>query len=692
MQVAHDTAVTSTLPSSSSAVECGFDAAGAAHIQSILTYMYRDAPMAALREYATNARDAHIRAGNPAPIEVTLPTEWEPTLTVTDHGPGLSEQDIITVYSPYGTSTKRDTNTEVGAFGIGAKAAFAVTPQFAVTGVKDGAKVNALFALNEDGVATVEIVNRDTTTAPNGVTVKVPVDDPAAMRQAADRLFGYWEPGTVVVDGKQPTYLPGEMLRITDTIFADHGGTQVNWRRGETVADDASTSVMVVMGGIPYPASVAMLRTVARRLTDHPGARELAGELANKHTHLRLVVLAGIGEVDITPSREDLRDTPRTLTVLQRVLRTYADSVRSAVETALNAEPSAMHASMRMAVLFPFLRTSRGRVEVAWRGQRLQLELRLPYPVIVRSVTETSSRCRLHNGITVYLGHSFDATRVITGVDVDGERVVRRLANRFMTKHGLAQLILVPPSAGQVGWFEFGPDAPITTIAFDDFHREARGLPGVTTSRDPEYHVRAAGPMTANAIKDRAAASGGRILLATRDFVSGERHVVDDMLSPADLLVTLAGNQSADAFFRRVPTALPAAQVMRDHAQKLLREATEAERQALAHVPDVALQAVHNNGVLRRIEPLKRLVNEYVAAERAFNAISPSRINLLLGAEHVLGIARARQLSSSGLPLLDLFLNQIRATSTTSGPARPIADALVTDLVEYLTTTHQTAA
>jgi DNA topoisomerase VI subunit B len=189
-------------------VECGFDATGAAHIQSILTYMYRDAPLAALREYATNALDAHVRAGNPDPIEVALPTAWEPTLTVADHGVGLSEQDIITVYSPYGTSTKRGTNTEVGAFGIGAKAAFAVSPQFTVTGVKDGVKVNALFALNEDGVATVEIVNRATTAEPDGVTVKVPVDDPAAMRQAADRLFGYWRPGTVVVDGKQPTYCP----------------------------------------------------------------------------------------------------------------------------------------------------------------------------------------------------------------------------------------------------------------------------------------------------------------------------------------------------------------------------------------------------------------------------------------------------------------------------------------------------
>lgn len=47
---------------------------------------------------------------------------------------------------------ERGTNTEVGAFGIGAKAAFAVSPQFTVTGVKDGVKVNALFALNEDGV------------------------------------------------------------------------------------------------------------------------------------------------------------------------------------------------------------------------------------------------------------------------------------------------------------------------------------------------------------------------------------------------------------------------------------------------------------------------------------------------------------------------------------------------------------
>jgi hypothetical protein len=131
---------------------------------------------------------------------------------------------------------------------------------------------------------------------------------------------------------------------------------------------------------------------------------------------------------------------------------------------------------------------------------------------------------------------------------------------------------------------------------------------------------------------------------------------------------------------------------VRDHAQKLLAEATDHERQALGHAPDAALHAVHNSLSLRRIEPLRRLVNEYVAAERAFNATPTARINLLIGAERVLGIWRNRQLGNTGLPLLDLFLDQIRATTIAIHATRPIADDLVGDLVTYLTTTHQTAA
>jgi hypothetical protein len=690
MKIGSDTAVTSTF-TSDNAVECGFDASGAAHIQSILTFMYRDAAMAVFREYLANAQDSHVRAGTSEPVEVTLPTDFEPTLTVTDRGLGLSEQDILDVYGPYGTSTKRDRDDQVGAFGIGAKAAFTLASQFTVTGVKDGKTVTALFALNAEGVATVEIMSREATDAPNGVTVVVPVPDPAAMRQAADRLLAFWPRGTVRVDGAEPVYAPDTMLRVTDTLFADHEGSAVDGRRPALVREDAATGVTIVMGGIGYAASVAMLRTMARRLTEHLPARQLAALLAAKQTRLRLVHLAEIGEVDITPSREDLRDTPRTLDVLKRVLTTHLDAVQGAVETALDAEPNAMHAAMRMTTLKHFLPTGWHRTGVLWRGQRLHHEIGLPFPVIVRSTTPKSTRCTMIEGHKIQLGTPLPVVRVITGVDVDRERIVRRWANRYMTHHELDWLILVPTATMQVGWFTADPaatDAPIPAITYERFHTDARALPTVSAPRrEPSYEVFAGGyhgvsqSWKVSEVTDHTATHGGRVLLTTgRYSVDPERQVVNDMLGPHDLVVALTGSQSADVFFRRFPNAVRLDDVVRQHARTLLDQATEPERHALSHNTDPAMQALQHEPVLRRIEPLRRMVEDYVAGSRAYTATPTQRRSLLCGAHRVLGTYPARPVAASEVPLLDLVLNQLRARAI----ATPLDEELVADLAGYL--------
>jgi hypothetical protein len=125
------------------------DPEGMAHLTHVLTNLYSDKHLAVLREYSTNALDSHVTAGNPAPIEVTLPGALNPTLVITDHGAGLSRDDIVNVYAKYGASTKRATNNQIGSFGLGAKSAFTIGGQFVVTATKDRRRTVADIALDE---------------------------------------------------------------------------------------------------------------------------------------------------------------------------------------------------------------------------------------------------------------------------------------------------------------------------------------------------------------------------------------------------------------------------------------------------------------------------------------------------------------------------------------------------------------
>ena len=91
-------------------------------IDLLRNQIYSNKPLAVIREYATNAVDAHAELGKgDEPIQVTLPTQFEPTFKVRDFGTGLSDEEIKNLYTRYCKSTKRNSNAFTGQLGIGCK-------------------------------------------------------------------------------------------------------------------------------------------------------------------------------------------------------------------------------------------------------------------------------------------------------------------------------------------------------------------------------------------------------------------------------------------------------------------------------------------------------------------------------------------------------------------------------------------
>jgi hypothetical protein len=99
----------------------GISVEDSAHILSILRdKLYSNKVLAVIREYSTNAYDAHVEAGIPdRPIEVTLPSRLDSTLSIRDYGIGLTEEDVRNIYAMYGASTKRSSNAFTGQLGLG---------------------------------------------------------------------------------------------------------------------------------------------------------------------------------------------------------------------------------------------------------------------------------------------------------------------------------------------------------------------------------------------------------------------------------------------------------------------------------------------------------------------------------------------------------------------------------------------
>lgn len=267
------------------------DADATAHLMSVLTDLYSDPTLAVVREYSTNALDAHAVAGVTRPIEVTTPTPLAPFFRVRDFGEGLDADDIRNVFSRYGTSTKRDSNDVVGMLGLGCKSALTYADQFTIVATKRGRTVQVLVSRDEDGAGSMTIVSDEATDAESGVEIVVPTKRGDNFGTTCREFFGYWREGAVLVNGEAPA-----------RIGSDDGDL---WLSPTILLSSDADADTVVMGNVPYPM-----------LDDAEFRPPWRGNYANRR---HLVAFVDIGEVTFTPSRETLQATRTTKATLARV-------------------------------------------------------------------------------------------------------------------------------------------------------------------------------------------------------------------------------------------------------------------------------------------------------------------------------------------------------------------------------------
>lgn len=259
------------------------------HIANLLINLYSDPVQAVIREYCTNALDAHIAAGNTDPILVTLPTQSSPEFVVQDFGIGLSIDDLRDVYSMYGRSLKRESNDMVGQLGLGCKSGLTYADAFTITAIKDGVKCVAMSTKDERGVGTIRVIDTVATDEPNGVRIAIPVRsyDIHTFASTARNLFQFWDEGTVLVDGVAPE-VP-------------------EWRKQALALDD-DTWVIPMNAGL-YSSYVVM-GNVAYEVPDAK-----FGPAHRRQQH-RFVARVNMGDVDFVPSREAVHHTAWTTETL----------------------------------------------------------------------------------------------------------------------------------------------------------------------------------------------------------------------------------------------------------------------------------------------------------------------------------------------------------------------------------------
>lgn len=276
--------------------------------------IYKDPCTAVIRELSVNCLDAHISVGKEkVPITVHLPSSFEPWFSVSDEGPAMSHEDIVSLYTTYFASTKNDSDLLTGGLGIGSKSAYAISDNFSVESCYDGKKRSYAFFLNEDRCPSYTLLGvEDCPQSKTGITVQVPVKqvDFYNFQSKAAEVYRYFE-----VHPK----LTGARINIERDKKKIEG---TNWY----LAENSNQNCKVIMGSIAYPVNIDNITGLDPKFIPI--------------TRHQLVLVAQIGDLDIAASREELNYNKATIANLKRYIEQVNREYSAQVQKDIDACPN----------------------------------------------------------------------------------------------------------------------------------------------------------------------------------------------------------------------------------------------------------------------------------------------------------------------------------------------------------------
>jgi hypothetical protein len=262
--------------------------------------LYTDKIRAVIRELSCNAWDAHrLVDKQDHPFDIHLPNRLEPYFTIRDYGPGLSHEDVLTLYTTYGESTKNDSNLFIGALGVGSKSPFAYGDSFTVSSIFDGMRRSYSAFLSAEGIPSIAMLGDPMTTdQPTGLEISLPVrsSDFEQFGQTAESVLKRFNPLPSITGGIGEFNLEEQEYIIQTSTWRIRREKKSRYEQGANYRANA------IQGNIAYPIETSITGRSETLLS------------------LPIDIDFEIGTLDIAASREGLGYKPRTVNELQRRL------------------------------------------------------------------------------------------------------------------------------------------------------------------------------------------------------------------------------------------------------------------------------------------------------------------------------------------------------------------------------------
>jgi hypothetical protein len=272
------------------------DNASSMVFQMFTKNVYSNAIGTVVREIASNCFDSHAEAkvNLPVIIRKSIDANGAMYISFIDFGVGMSEERIYDIYGVYFESTKRDTNDQIGGFGIGGKTPFAYKRK---TGSNDNEYDNNFYVITNynkvrysymmmEGHESPEIVllHTEPTTERNGTEVRIPIlkrDLDSFKKEIVKQLY-YFE--NIIFEGFEDNV---ENADDYDKII--NANYQIVRSKSFLFRGNACESnVHICLGKVAYPLNFSNL---GLRSADY---------------NIPIALRFNVGELNVTMSRESL--------------------------------------------------------------------------------------------------------------------------------------------------------------------------------------------------------------------------------------------------------------------------------------------------------------------------------------------------------------------------------------------------
>ena len=282
---------------------CSIDAEDMRYIASLLRNNYSDTMLATMREIIANAIDV----SNGKKVDVQLPTRIEPNFIVRDYGTGLSEDDMMGLYTKYGKSTKRGSNNAIGGFGIGRFAPLSYTESFVVISINGDSKTSYSIRVDEnDDTVVSRLCSESNSGEANGIYVQVPIENQHIENfNLKFKNFSRYLRDNLNVKNNSFDYIEPEISCDVFDFFED--SSDYYYRTSQHAE---CNNPHILMGGIMYPV--------------------------NRHDYKNfvkgLVYKADIGEFKLHHSREALEYNNSTVEKLEKASDRIAAALQKRIK------------------------------------------------------------------------------------------------------------------------------------------------------------------------------------------------------------------------------------------------------------------------------------------------------------------------------------------------------------------------